>query len=514
MGENNQNTLSHEEEQLFDAAHQAAAAYSSYSRSRVEKVVKAVAAAAAEKAEFYGKLALSETGFGTASSQTEKNQVGLLTAQQSLAPFIDPQVDKEKKIVSFPKPAGVVVALIPSTNPVATVYYKVLITLMTRNAVILCPHPGAKECCVHAADFMAEVAVKAGVPQGLIQSVREPSVPLVNQLMQSDRTNLILATGGPAMVRAAYSSSNPAIGVGPGNVACYVHESADLVKTAERIVTSASFDNSLPCTTESVIIADRAIGDALGLEIAKHGAHHVGNPDEVHRLREFLFPEGHMNPKAIGKGAEWIAAQAGVNVPAGTRLLCIEIFTIGEDEPISKEKMFPLVGFIKIDGGIQGAIRTARAMLEMQGKGHSAIIHTKDPEVAARYGAALPVCRITVNASGHTGTAGVVTNLITGAVVGTGFFGRSSIDENVGPKHLIQWTRLAYNKDPDEVMGDIDGAIATLLKEAEQRETVTTPEPGGDNFNRDELRALIKELVAAELRQLLKSQMDGNKNHD
>ncbi len=506
MSENNTKTISPEEQQLFDVAHRAAAAYSVYGRSRVEKIVQAVAEAAAEKAEFYAEWAVRETGFGDVPSKTQKNQVGLLCAQQDLAPFIDPQIDAEKKIVSYPKPAGVIVALIPSTNPVATVYYKVIIALMTRNAVILCPHPGAKECSVHAADLMEEIAVKAGAPAGLIQSVRQPSVPLVNQLMQSDRTNLILATGGPAMVRAAYSSSNPAIGVGPGNVACYVHESADLAKTAERIVFSASFDNSLPCTTESVVIADRAIADSLVMGMIKQGAYQIEKTDEVRRVREFLFPEGHMNPKAIGKSAEWIAEHSGVAVPVGTKLLGIEIFTIGEEEPISKEKMFPLVGFFKNDGGVQGAIRAAQAMLAMHGKGHSALIHTNNPEVAARYGAGLPVCRIPVNTPGVTGSSGVETNLITGAVIGTGFFGRSSIDENVGPKHLIQWTRLAYNNDPAEVMGDIDGAIASLISEAEQKRPETAPDLANLQLNRDDLKLMIKELLADELRQILKPQ--------
>jgi len=505
MSESKSEAPSPQEQQLFDTAHRAAEAYSTYSRSQVEKIVKAVAAAAADKAEFYAEWAVRETGFGDVPSKTIKNlsNSSETAAAHDIADYVEPKVDHENKIVSFPKPAGVIVALIPSTNPVATVFYKAICALMTRNAVIMCPHPGAKECSAHAVDLMEEVAVAAGAPKGLIQSLRQPSVPMVNRMMQSDRTSLILATGGPAMVRAAYSSSNPAIGVGAGNVACYVHSSADLAKTAEHIVSSVGYDNSLPCTCESVVIADREIGDALATEMQKAGAHHVENPEELSRLRTFLFPEGKMNPQAIGKSAEWIAQRAGIQVPAGTKALGVEIFTIGREEPISKEKMFPLVGFIKVDGGVQAAIRTALAMLVMHGKGHSAVIHARDPEVVARYGDAVPVCRISVNAPGVSGSSGVATNLTPGPIIGTGFFGRSSVSENVGPKHLIQWTHVAYHKDPSEVMGDMDGAVAKLLAEA-GRKTANTAN-GNVNVETDQLRALIKEVVSDELRNLLRA---------
>ena len=515
-----------EESHLFDIAHWAAGAYASFTRDQVEKIVNAVAEGAAEKAEFYAEWAVRETGFGDVASKAEKNILNStnLIETHRISDYIECKLDEEKKILKYPKPAGVVVALVPSTNPVATVFYKAISCLMTRNAVILCPHPSAVECCVHAADYLAGIAERANAPRGVIQIVRKPSVPLVNELMRSKRTDLILATGGPAMVRAAYSSGNPAIGVGPGNVACYVHASADIDAAAERIVRSKSFDNSLPCTCESVIVADEEIGDRLGAALVKSGAHHVEHPEAEARLREFLFPEGKMNPKAIGKSAGWIAEQAGIGVKPGTRVLGVEIFKVGVEEPLSKEKMFPVLGFIKVKG-IDSAIRVAQGMLRMHGAGHSAVIHSKEPYVVARWGRALPVCRIAVNAPGVLGSSGMVTNITPGAVIGTGFFGRSSISENVGPKHLIQWTHIAYNRDPVEIMGDMDAALSRINTEYQSGNQPVvealpgdsgpgapgrapygrTQLPGADpESDYSEIRSLIRELLAEELKAILR----------
>ena len=449
-------------DELFANAHKAASTFSGFEKDKVEAIVKAVAEAAQDKAEFYAEWAVRETGFGNVADKHQKNllnSIGLLDVL-NVGDYVDPQVDDKKKIVSFPKPAGVVVALVPCTNPVTTIYYKALISLMTRNSVILCPHPAAKECCVHAAEFVAKVAELAGAPKGVIQVLTKPSIPLVNQLLQSDRTNVILATGGPAMVRAAYGSGNPAVGVGPGNVACYVDKTADIATAGGQVVFSNSFDHSLPCTCESVVVADKEISSQLKLAMTAAGAYFVAGEEEQ-KLRDFLFPEGIACVAAIGKSAEWMADKAGFSVPEGTKSLVVEIDEISIKDPVSKEKMFPVLGYITVDGVGQG-IATALAMLELMGKGHSAVIHANDPAVVARYGAALPVCRIAVNTPGVVGSAGMTTNLTQGSVIGTGFFGRSSVDDNVGPKQLIQWTRVAYHKEPDVEMGDMGAALKTL----------------------------------------------------
>ena len=448
-------------EAMLVTAQSAASEFNSFDKAQVEKILQAVAVAADDNAEFYAEWSVRETGFGSVEAKTKKNKrnsLGLLEAY-NCSDFIDSQIDEQKKIISFPKPAGVVVALAPCTNPVATIYYKAMIALMTRNAIIFCPHPASKECCSHAADLIATVAEAAGAPRGVIQVLRNPSIPVVNELMQSRLTNLILATGGPAMVRAAYSSGNPALGVGPANVACYVHRTADLDRAAETIVFGSSYDNGLPCTCESVVLVDNDVADQLKSKLQSAGAYFV-KPSEEASLRSLLFDPHDVADKSempLGKSAKWLADRAGISVPAGTMSLVIEINDIGESEPVSKEKMFPVLGFIRVADHNE-AIAHAQSMLSMMGKGHSAVIHSEDPEVVVEYGKSLPVCRIAVNTSGAAGSAGVTTNLGRSSVIGTGYFGGGSIDENVGPKHLVQWTRVAYGKEVEVDMHDVERA--------------------------------------------------------
>lgn len=449
-------------DRFLENAHVAAAQFKSFGKEKIEEIVKAVAHKAQENSEFYSDWAVRETGYGNAEDKHQKNLLSSISLLDviNIGDFIDPKINHEEKIVNFPKPAGVVVALVPCTNPVATIYYKSIISLITRNAIILCPHPAAKECCVHAANLMAEVAERLGAPKGVIQVLSEPSISVVEELLQSNLTDVILATGGPAMVRASYSSGNPSVGVGPGNVACYVDKSADISTAGAQIIFSNSFDNSLPCTCESVVLADQQISDELKNAMTKAGAYFAVDKEEQ-KLRQFLFPKTAANVAALGKSAEWVAEQAGIVVPNGTKSLVIEIDEIGMQEPVSKEKMFPVLGYFIVEGVTEG-ISITNEMLELMGKGHSAVIHANDPLIVARYGASLPVCRIAVNTPGITGSSGMTTNLPQGPVIGTGFFGGSSVDENVGPKQLVQWTRVAYHQEQQVQMGDMDAALQAL----------------------------------------------------
>ena len=497
--------------ELLDRAQGAARPFRSFSVRQVEPIVQAVADAAIETAEFYAEWAVRETGKGRVEDKITKNLISARAFQpQDVAEYVRCKVDAEKKMVCFPKPAGVVMTLIPVTNPVTTVIYKALAALITRNAVILSPHPGAKECSTHAAEFFSRKAVEAGAPRHTIQIVKQPSVPLVNRLMSDERTSLILATGGPAMVRAAYSSSNPALGVGPGNVPSYVDRTADIAKAAERIVTSLGFDNGMPCASESVVIADAPIADQLWDDLNRAGAHMIKDDAEREKLRRLMYPNRKFNPEVIGKDASWIAEKAGIQVPETTLILGVEISTIGPDEPFSKEKLCPVMGFKRVNGSEEG-LQNALHMLELMGAGHSANIHANNPDLVARFGAVLPVCRIPVNTGGVFGTTGEITNLYTSAIIGTGFFGRSSVDVNVGPAQLIQWTRVAYNKDPAEVFGDMSSAVTRvqehldLESESRHRAPSVTAIASNEPATRDDLKSLIREVLADELRSMLRS---------
>jgi acyl-CoA reductase-like NAD-dependent aldehyde dehydrogenase len=504
MAEFDQKTL----DKLLDTAQAAAKKLQQLSPLQVERIVKAVTAAAAQKSEYYGEWAVRETGYGRTDDKHQKNLAAIapfMGEDADLGRYARPKVDNDLKLVEVPKPAGVITALVPVTNPIATVDYKACCALITRNAMILSPHPGSKQCSTDVLNYLHDVAVQNGAPAGCIQIIEKPAVELTQALMRDERNNLTLATGGPAMVRAAYSSSNPAIGVGAANVACYVDRTADIQKAAQDIVFSAPFDNSLPCTCESVVIADMPIAAELKQAMKNNPAYIVESPEEQQKLRNFLYPEGKMNTQMIGKNASLIAQQAGFTIPDSVRLLVMPINSIGYHEPFSKEKMFPVVGLFEVDGSHE-AIQTAQSMLNLMGKGHSAVIHANNPDVIVRFGDALPVCRIPVNTAGCIGSSGATTNLDTSSVIGTGFFGRSSVDRNVGPDQLVQWTRVAFSNEPGSHYTPMDSAVEQLVVEKNARKT-SAPAAASNSVpasSRDDLKSLIREVLAEELRDILK----------
>jgi acetaldehyde dehydrogenase/alcohol dehydrogenase len=451
-----------EENELFDKALVAADEFRTFTSEQISKIMKVVAEGCAAKAEFYSEWAIRTTGYGDLADKIQKKQISSMgQLEWNPADYTDPQIDHEKKIISFPRPAGVLVGLMPCTNPVATVYYLGLQAILTRNVIILCPHPAVTDSCVHAAEMMCELASSQGAPDNVIQILRKPSIPAVNGMMQNRNANLILAIGGPGMVHAAYSSGTPAIGVGAANVPTYAHASANPAVVGPSVVASSSFDNSLPCTTDSVVLVDEAIADAVRASINASGGYIVSGEDEQ-KVRDVCWKDGAMNPAVLGKHATWIAEQAGITVPEGTKALVIEITEIGPQELVSKEKMWPVLG-LKVVNGVDEAIKDGLAMLDMMGKGHSACVFSEDSEVIAKYSQAMPVCRISVNAPNAMGSPGFLTNLPPTAMLGTGFYGRSSSGDNVNPSHLIQWTRAAYNLDPAcEMKSDIDAAVAAV----------------------------------------------------
>ena len=431
-------------ETVLERARWASQVFQRYDRAKTQAIAEAAARAAHAKARDYAEWAVKETGFGVVAHKTLKNELSSLPLVEHYRDrnFVDPRYDPESGLVEIPKPAGVIFALVPSTNPIATVYFKVLSALMTRNAIVISPHPAARACCIDAVKTLAQAAEAAGAPEAAVQVLEEISLPLVDQFMKSDKTDVILATGGTPMVRAAYASSNPAIGVGPGNAPVFVDRSADLKAAAERIVESKSFDNSVLCTNESVLISLAEISDALTRELARAGAH-ICKPAEVEALRRYLFHPRGFNVEALGRDAAWIAAQAGFKVPSKTRILVTPIDQIGVGELLSREKLCPVLGHFVARSRDQ-ALMQARALLRFAGAGHSAAIHANDRQTIMDYAAAVEVYRVVVNAPCSQGAAGFGTALPPTFTIGTGFFGRSSVGENVGPAHLVSWTRVAW----------------------------------------------------------------------
>ncbi|MBA3325165.1 MAG: aldehyde dehydrogenase family protein, partial [Rhodobacteraceae bacterium] len=356
---------------VLERARWAAGAFAELDRAATRRIARSVAEAGFGKAQAYAEWAVRETGFGVVDHKRLKNELcsrGIFEAYAG-DDFVGPIAEADRKIVRLARPSGVILALTPSTNPIATLFAKAVLAMLTRNAVVFSPHPMAKDCSADAADALAAAARAAGAPDGVIQVVREPSVALVVQLMQDPRVDLVLATGGPAMVEAAYRSGHPALGVGPGNAPAFVHASADLAATARRLVASKSFDNSVLCTNESVVLAQASVADKL-LDALRAAKAHVCTPEETAKLRAALWDaEGAFDVAgALGKDAGTIARRAGIAAAPGSLVLVAPIERVQPEEPFAREKLAPVIGFARVaDVGQAGA--AARAMMRSAGRG-------------------------------------------------------------------------------------------------------------------------------------------------
>lgn len=464
--------------------------YRKFDRESVLRIAEAVARAGYEKAGYFAERAVQETGYGVVAHKTLKNQLcthELLDYYRGLD-LVSPRVDAERKIIEIPAPAGVVFALAPVTNPVATVYYKAMLALLSRNAIVLSPHPLAKDCSAEAARYLAEAAEAAGAPSGLIQCVEEPSVSLVEDIMASDKVNVIMATGGNAMVRAAYSSGNPALGVGPGNAVAYVDPSAAVDAAARCLVDSKSFDNSILCTNESICLTLEQNRGNMERALRTAGAH-ICNAQETDQLRDYLWTDGSFNLAAIGKSAVWIAKEAGLRVSDAARVLVPVVERPGLDDVLFREKLCPVLTLTAATDFEQAVTFATQA--SRRGAGHSAAFHGEDHQRLMAFSAAVTVNRVVVNAPCSQGAAGFATHLPPSFMIGTGYAGRSSIGENVGPQHLVHWTRIAFGRDVPADLSALDfDALTRAPAPVAPAPAARGPEP---ELTKDALRAMILE---------------------
>lgn len=487
---------------MLSRASWASRAFAQYRKDAVDRIVNAVASAAESHAGEYAEWAVRETGFGVAEHKKIKNIAcsrGIADAYRE-HDYVTPRIDADAKLVAVPRPAGVVFALTPSTNPVCTLYFNVLLALMTRNAIVISPHPAAREVCVAAARTLADAARAAGAPDGVIQAIEQPSIPLVDALMADERTNVVVATGGTAMARAAYRSGTPALGVGPGNVPVLVDGTADLPATARRIVESKSFDNSVLCTNESVLIVEESHADQLLTLMVSEGAHLLDGA-ETDRLRATMFPGGRFDTRFVGRDASWIAGQVEVRVGANCRVLLAPIELAMPEEPLAHETLCPVLGLLRVPSAQRG-IAAAKAVLRITGAGHSAAIHSTDPATILGYSAALPVLRVSVNVGNSLGSSGFETNLAPSMTIGTGFPGRSSAGANLAPEHLVNQTIIAYNADSLVPFADFtgldpwhrspEGAVPPYPRASNGLDSRPQPPVAeGDTAFREQLRKLI-----------------------
>jgi acetaldehyde dehydrogenase (acetylating) len=439
-----------ESRDLVDVAHAAWQSWSRASQDQVDRVCAAMAEAGYQASERLGRMAQEETGYGVAQHKRLKNEFGSRTVWESIRELKTVGVirqDTSRRLYEIAWPMGVVAALVPSTNPTSTTFFKSLISVKARNAIVISPHPAAARCIYEAARTMAQAAENAGAPKGLIGCIQQVSLPGTQELMTHTNTAVILATGGLPMVRAAHSTGKPAYGVGPGNVPVYVDRSADLEKAARYIVASKAFDYSTICATEQAVIADLPIADRLAELMRAEGAFFT-DPHQTEALRKLIFyPNGSPNTAVVGKSAEFVAAMAGFSIPAGTRILVTSLTKVGREEPLSHEKMTTVLGWYVADGWEQGCERSI-TVIQAGGMGHTQIIYANDEKVIMAFGLEKPVFRILVNTMGTLGAIGLTSGVMPSLTLGSGGLGGSITGDNVTAYHLINIKRLAYETIP------------------------------------------------------------------
>lgn len=432
--------------QAVKAANEAQKEYMKFTQEQVDKIVKAAADAAYQASGWLGKLAVEETGMGVAEHKKIKNEVGSRDVYESIKNLKSVGVvaeDRSSKVVEIAAPFGVVAGIIPTTNPTSTAFFKTLIALKTRNAIVVSPHPYAIKCTSEALKVCADAAEKAGAPKGLIQCLTMGSMEATQELMKHKDIHLILATGGGALVRAAYSSGKPAYGVGPGNVPVYIERSARVDKAVAQIVDSKSFDYGTICATEQALVVDQAIKEQVLKALEKNGAYLL-NEEEKKMMEKTISPvPGKVNPKIVGKSPQTIAKLAGITIPEGTRILVGMEDRIGKDVPFSLEKLSPVFAFYEVRDS-DHAKEVCLSLLNLGGRGHSLSIHTQDDRIAREFSIEMPVSRILVNTLSSIGAVGGTTGLKPSLTLGCGTFGGNITSDNISAHHLLNIKRMAY----------------------------------------------------------------------
>ncbi|HFI0795412.1 TPA: bifunctional acetaldehyde-CoA/alcohol dehydrogenase [Streptococcus suis] len=425
-----------------------------------EQVDYIVAKASVAALDQHGVLAMhahEETGRGVFEDKATKNLFACEHVVNNMRHTKTVGVIGEDEVTGLTliaEPVGVICGVTPTTNPTSTAIFKALIALKTRNPIIFAFHPSAQESSAHAARIVYEAAVAAGAPENCVQWITKPSMEATSELMKHDGIATILATGGNAMVRAAYSCGKPALGVGAGNVPAYIEKSANIRQAAHDIVMSKSFDNGMVCASEQAVIVDKDIYDEFVEEFKSYHTYFV-NKKEKALLEEYCFgvkanskncAEGKLNADIVGKPAAWIAEQAGFKVPEGTNILAAEVSEIGEKEPLTREKLSPVIAVLKVEGREEG-LEAARQMVEFHGLGHSAAIHTADADLAKEFGTRVKAIRVIWNSPSTFGGIGDVYNaFLPSLTLGCGSYGRNSISDNVSALNLLNIKKVGRRR--------------------------------------------------------------------
>ncbi|MDP4160137.1 MAG: acetaldehyde dehydrogenase (acetylating) [Bacillota bacterium] len=416
-----------------------------FNGEQIDKIIRNMVKVAEENAASLAKLAVEETGFGKVEDKIFKNHFASTELYQFIQPMQTIGVikdDEVNKIKEIAEPVGLLMGIIPSTNPTSTAIYKSIIAIKSRNGIVFSPHPSALKCTLQAARLMNDAAVAAGAPANIIGCISKPSMAATDQLMKCDEVAMIIATGGSAMVKAAYSAGKPALGVGPGNVPAYIERTANISKAVKNIIASKTFDNGTICASEQSVIVEECIREQVMEEFKRQGGYFM-TPSETDQVSKKLFVRGHaMNAKMVGRSAAVIAEGAGISIPPGTKVLLGEQVGVGEGYPLSYEKLTTVLAFYTVKDW-QEACDLCIKLLNNGGVGHSLSIHTENQDMVMKF-AEKPVFRILVNTASTQGGVGASTGLSPSFTLGCGTWGGSATSDNVTPMHLINIKRVAY----------------------------------------------------------------------
>jgi len=437
-------------DELVKNAQKALSEYMELTQEQVDKIVDAMTIAGLDRHMQLAKLAVEETGRGIVEDKVIKNIFATEYIRHSIKNMKSVGVVEDNELegyIEVAEPVGVVAGVTPVTNPTSTTLFKSLICAKTRNPIIFAFHPSAQICSMEAAKIVRDAGIENGAPEHFIQWVEIPSMEATFALMNHPGVSLILATGGAGMVKSAYSAGKPALGVGPGNVPCYINEEVNVARACTDLMISKTFDNGMICASEQAVIVDKAIVEEFEQIMTKNNCYFL-NEKETKKVTDFVInPEKlSVNPMAVGQSAIWVAQQAGVKVPIGTKILLAKLPEPSFSYPLSIETLMPVLAYFVVDGVEQG-FSYAKKMLELGGLGHSAVIHTDNEELCVRFGQEMKVGRVIINSPSSQGAIGDIYNTNTPSLtLGCGSFGRNSTTSNVSSVNLINKKRIAKRR--------------------------------------------------------------------
>lgn len=463
--------------------------YATYTQEQVDNIFRAAALAANEERIPLAKMAVEESGMGVVEDKVIKNHFA--------SEYVYNKYKNEKTcgviesddafgIIKIAEPVGLIAGIVPTTNPTSTAIFKSLLALKTRNGIIFSPHPRAKKSTIAAAKVVLDAAVKAGAPENIIAWIEEPSVAKSQHLMSHKDINMILATGGPGMVKAAYSSGVPALGVGPGNTPAIMDETCDIQMAVSSVLQSKTFDNGMICASEQSVVVVEAIYDAVKAEFIKRGAY-ILNDKEAEKVANTIVVNGKLNAKIVGQSAVKIAQMAGIKVPDYTKVLIGETDGVGKDYPFSVEKLSPVLAMYKVKD-FDAALKRAQELLDFGGIGHTSVLYTnpRNEDRIRQFGATMKTCRTLINMPSSQGAIGDVFNfkLDPSLTLGCGSWGGNSVSQNVAPKHLLNIKTTAERREnmlwfrvPEKVYfkyGCLNEALRDLADDDRKRAFIVT----------------------------------------